>query len=386
MPPVTEARKVCIHCGTPFRPTSHRPDFCCAGCQFVHDLIAKNGLGQFYDLQQGGVQPVKSLVFQKRDYTWLEELARSAEHGPAATLHLDVQGVSCIGCVWLIERLFAGKPGALSIRVDSVLGQMELRWQPAVFSMVGFARELQSFGYLVGPPGKAGAPSDRGLAVRLGVCGALAMNTMLFTLPSYLGMSAAAEFAPLFNRLTLILGTLSFVIGGSYFFLRSIRSLRQRVLHIDLPISLGLTAAWVGSIYAWGRGAHNFVYFDFVATFVFLMLVGRWLQQKAIERNRNQLLATQSDPPPVRLATGEIVPVLRLAPGDVFVLEPGHLVPVRTRLRSDDALLGMEWISGESDAAIARRGRVVPAGAVNCGQGAVELEALDSWNDSVLAK
>src|SRR5204863_4770071 len=119
-------------------------------------------------------------------------------------------------------------------------------------------------------------------------------------------MTSDFEFAPLFHRLTLILGTLSFLIGGSYFFIRSWRSLRQNVLHIDLPISIGLIAAYAGSVFAWTRGVHGFVYFDFVATFTFLMLAGRWLQQKAAERNRHQLLSAQAAPPPVCVAlTGE---------------------------------------------------------------------------------
>ena len=380
---------VCIHCGTPFRPAAHRPDFCCAGCQFVHDLIAKNGLGQFYDLQEGGVPPVQSLVFQKRDYAWLEDLARISN----GTLTLDVQGLSCIGCAWLIEKLFTRKPGALAIHVDPTLGQLALRWQPGVFDAVAFARELQTFGYLVGPPGKSAAPASRALNLRLGLCAALAMNTMLFTLPRYLGMEEGFEFAQLFQRLTLILGTLSFLIGGSYFFVRSWHSLRQRVLHIDLPISLGLGAAYAGSVFAWMRGAHGFVYFDFVSTFTVLMLAGRWLQQKAVERNRHQLLAAQSEPPPVRLVgiqasslSSERVPVARIAVGDVFAVDPGQVVPVLSRLCSEGATLGMEWISGESEAASARRGRLVPAGAMNCGQAAIELEAREPWADSLLAK
>jgi Cu2+-exporting ATPase len=375
-------QRVCIHCGTPFRPTTHRPDFCCTGCQFVHDLIAQNGLGQFYDLQEGGVPPVQSLVFQKRDYAWLEDLARVS----SGTLTLDVQGLSCIGCAWLIEKLFTRKPGALAIHVDPTLGQLALRWQPGLFDPVAFARELQTFGYLVGPPGKSTAPASRALNLRLGLCGALAMNTMLFTLPRYLGMEESFEFAGLFHRLTLILGTLSFLIGGSYFFIRSWHSLRQRVLHIDLPISIGLVAAYAGSVFAWMRGAHGFVYFDFVSTFTFLMLAGRWLQQKAVERNRHQLLAGQAEPPPVRLALGEKVPVARIAVGDVFAVEPGQVVPVLARLCSEGATLGMEWISGESEAASARRGRLVPAGAMNCGQSAIELEAREPWADSLLAK
>ena len=375
-------QRVCIHCGTPFRPSAHRPDFCCAGCQFVHDLIAKNGLGQFYDLQEGGVPPVQSLVFQKRDYAWLEELARISN----GTLTLDVQGLSCIGCAWLIEKLFSRQPGALAIHVDPTLGQLALRWQPGVFDPVSFARELQTFGYLVGPLGKSAAPASRALNLRLGLCGALALNTMLFTLPRYLGMESDFEFAPLFQRLTLILGTLSMAIGGSYFFIRTWHSLRQRVLHIDLPISLGLLAAYAGSVFAWTRGEHAFVYFDFVSTFTFLMLAGRWLQQKAVERNRHQLLAAQAEPAPVQLASGEKVPVASLESGHVFKIEPGQIVPVLARLSSDGATLGMEWISGESEATSARRGRLVPAGAINCGQSAIELEAREPWASSLLAK
>jgi len=376
-------QRVCIHCGTPFRPTAHRPDFCCAGCQFVHDLIARNGFGQFYDFQEGGVPPVQSLVFQKRDYAWLEDLARDS----AGTLTLDVQGISCLGCAWLIEKLFTRQPGALAIHVDPALGQLALHWQPAAFDVVAFARELQSFGYLVGPPGKSGAPASRALNLRLGLCAALAMNTMLFTLPRYLGMSSDFEFAPLFHRLTLILGTLSFFIGGSYFFVRSWYSLRQRVLHMDLPISLGLVAAYAGSIYAWTRGAHGFVYFDFVSTFTFLMLAGRWLQQKAIERNRRQLLSAQVEPPRVRDAvTGEKLDASQIHTDTAFAVDPGHIVPVRSRLRSAAATLGLEWISGESDAAFARRGRIVPAGAVNCGQTPIEFVALEPWSESLLAR
>ena len=379
-------QRTCIHCGVAFRPTEHRPDFCCAGCQFVHDLIAKNGLGQFYDLQESGVQPVKPLVFQKRDYTWLEELVSAVEKSPDVVLQLGLQGLSCIGCVWLIETLFSRKAGGLSLRVDSTMGQITLRWQPGEIDVVAFARELQTFGYLVGPPGNNDAPTNRALIVRLGICAALAMNTMLFTLPRYCGMGDDFAFAKLFHKLTLILGTLSFIIGGSYFFTRTWHSLRQRVLHIDLPISMGLAAAWLGSVYAWGKGAHSFVYFDFVSTFVFLMLAGRWLQQKAVERNRAQLLATQADPAPVRRTSGEKLPVTQIVNGDTFLVEAGGIVPVCSRLCSEGATLGMEWISGESEATTARRGRTIAAGSVNCGQSPIELEAMEPWSESLLAK
>ena len=55
-------------------------------------------------------------------------------------------------------------------------------------------------------------------------------------------------------------------------------------------------AAYGGSAYAWLSGAGDFQYFDFVSAFTFLMLVGRWVQQAAIERNRNRLQERREEP------------------------------------------------------------------------------------------
>jgi P-type Cu2+ transporter len=363
----TTGTKSCIHCGTGFRPTAQRSDFCCAGCEFVHALIKESGLTQFYELQDGATFPVKSVVFQKRDYSWLQALLA----GGRTDMDLDLQGVSCIGCVWLIERIFEKMPGALSIRVDSALGRMRLRWQDG-FDALAFARELQSFGYLAGPPGTE-KRGNRALVLRLGLCAALAMNAMLFTLPGYLGMSPSAEFAPLFSRIAFACSTLSFVIGGSYFFARSWRSLLRGVLHIDLPISLGLIAAYAGSIVAWFHGAADFVYFDFISVFTFLMLVGRWTQEAAVHANRNRLLDSEFT-------------VAHPDHGERFTVVPGQIVPVKAQLVSEAAMFGMEWISGESETRTARTGQIVPGGAVNLTSEPIELEAAESWRQSMLAQ
>lgn len=364
----TLTSKICIHCGTPFRPAAERPDFCCAGCEFVHGLIKERGLTQYYELQDGANFPVKAAVFQQRDYAWLAEL-KTATQG---NLELDLQGISCIGCVWLIERLFERMPGAQTISIDPALGRVKLRCDES-FDAVAFAREVQSFGYLLGPPTERSRRGNRGLTLRLGICGALAMNAMLFTFPSYLGMAPSFEFAALFSKVAFVCATLSFLIGGSYFMSRSWRSLRMGVLHIDLPISLGLIAAYAGSIVAWGHSAESFLYFDFISTFTFLMLVGRWTQKATVRANRNRLLDSS-------------LQVAQPNAGDRYSVAPGQVIPVTSKLLGGDATLGMEWISGESDTRLARAGQLIPGGAVNLANAPVELEATQSWQDSVLSR
>lgn len=362
--------KVCVHCGTPFRPTAGRGDFCCTGCRFVHGLIVGQGLGQFYDLQEGRATPVRPTVFQRRDYRWLDELAARS----GGELTVDLQGISCIGCVWLIEKLFERRPGARTIAINASLGRLELRFAPGRFDPAGFARELQRFGYLVGPPAPGGRDSAAdGLAKRLGLCAAFALNAMLFSLPGYLGMAPTFEFAGLFHAVALACATLSLAVGGSYFFGRTWQMLRRGSLHIDLPISLGLLGAYGGSLYGWATAAPGFVYFDFVSVFTFLMLVGRWTQQAAVERNRNRLLGLRTA-------------VKQPAAGERFAVGPGEIVPVRSLLRAGEAALGMDWISGEADARVARAGQLLPSGAVNLGDASLDLEATEAWDASLLAK
>ncbi len=387
---------ICKHCDAVFEPTDGRTEFCCAGCEYVYRLIRGQNLDKFYTLRQGTAQPVGSVVFQPRDYRWLEGLGKAANEkekaDPLASLTIDVQGVSCVGCVWLIEKVFMDLPGARSIRVNANTGQIKLCWLKNAFDLVGFARQLQGFGYLLGPAGQSVKRESSRLVVKIGLAAALALNTMLFTLPAYLGMSEDFQFAGLFGVLAFVFASLSLLIGGSYFFRRSIMGIKRGVLHIDLPISLGIIAAYGASVYAWFQGHSQNIYFDFVSTFIFLMLVGRWTQQVAVEKNRNHLLSEGVKLPPVSVfeKDGELCEETKavelLDPGEHYSVVEGQAIPVCSKLVDPSASLGMDWISGESEVRSARAGQLIEAGAINVSHGEVRLEALESWPESILSK
>ncbi len=391
---------LCLHCGTPLATEQARTaGFCCAGCSYVHRLVHEHGLEGYYKIRDAVVAPVDQVVFQPRDYAWLAELQAEAEKDSAAPaqvgsppeLMLEVQGISCAGCVWLIEKIFHQQPGALDIETDAPLGRMRLRWQRGRFEATGFARALQSFNYLVGPPGEEPAvPESRQLVRRIGLCAAFAMNLMLFALPHYFGMEATFAYAPLFGTLAMVFATLSLLTGGSYFLNRALRALRSGVLHIDLPIALGIIGAYGGSFYGWMSGRGEFVYFDFVGAFILLMLVGRWAQVAAVERNQRRLLRVTGRPHKVSVVgpAGVLVeqPVGDLRPGDVFQVRSGQVVPVEAQLQSPAATFGTAWITGEADPREYSAGGCVPAGAVVLSRAAVQLRAMQPWTESLLAQ
>lgn len=381
----------CRHCGAPLATAAaQEAGFCCSGCTYVYRLVHEQGLEGYYKIRDSVIAPVDQTVFQPRDFTWLVELQRNAEQASVPELTLEVQGISCAGCVWLIEKIFHKHPGALFIETDAQLGRMRFRWERGKFDATEFARALQSFNYLVGPPGEEPAvPESKFLIRRIGLCAAFAMNIMLFALPAYFGMERTFAYARLFDTLAMACATLSVLAGGTYFIGRAVRALRDRVMHIDLPIAVGIIGSYAGSIYGWLTGNHSIVYFDFVGTFIVLMLFGRWAQVVAVERNRRRLLTTNTRPQKVSVDTprGAVDrPVEELAVGDVYTVRSGQVVPVESQLESTAATLGTAWISGEADPRDARTGARVQSGALNLARGAIRLRALQPWHASLLAQ
>ncbi|MEM7383669.1 MAG: heavy metal translocating P-type ATPase metal-binding domain-containing protein [Verrucomicrobiota bacterium] len=383
----TSRGTTCAHCGSRFDSRGDADErFCCSGCRFVHELIQEEGLDRFYDLKDGTVTPpVGSRAAVVGSWGWLEDARAKAEREQQPRLRLAVQGISCIGCVWLIENRFRSLPGARRISLSPNRGSVELRWEPGAFDLGAFARDLSRFGYTLSEAGVV-EPEPDGLTRRLALCGAFAMNAMAFTLPRYLGMPAEFMFASLFEMVAAFSATLSLAVGGSYFVGRAWNGLRADVLSIDTPIALGVLAAYIGSLVGWLTHFEGLLYFDFVAVFIFLMLAGRRLQTAALETNRRRLKAIDFENSTCARTDGKPGVVGHLKSEDGYWMEPGQMVPVTSRVQKEGATLSLESITGEPEPRFIEPGGLAPSGARFLGQKRVEVKAMESWEDSILCR
>lgn len=352
---------------------------------------------RFYELRGGAtLNPVPQEALRARDDEWLRERVAKAETtapaGLPASLGLSVQGLSCVACVWLLEKVFRSMPGAVQLDVHVARGEVYLEWRSGEFDVPGFVARMQQFGYLAGPLEEVSrnAVQSASFGRRVGLCGAFAMNAMAFSLPAYLGMEPDFLFAGWFDIIAAGSATMALLVGGSYFIERSWQSLRRGVLHMDTPIALGVTLAWLGSMGGWMAGASALKYFDFVAVFVFLMLAGRWLQQGALERNRRRLLSSGAVPESVkeigRSAAGEKKAVTEVVGGDLLVIPTGGVCPVESTLESSRATISLEWINGESAAVTRVTGQRLPSGSINIGTASIKVKAGEAWSDSLLCR
>lgn len=375
----------CRHCGGPC-PTDVAEPYCCSGCRFVYDLLHEEKLDRYYTLRGEKGEAITTPT-QGRDQKWLEPWeVQLAQASGLFRMDLDVQGLSCAACVWLIEQLFRREPGAAAIVVNPALGRIRLTASHE-FPLRRFVERVESCGYLLGPKLKSDVSPSNGLLVRMGLAIAIAMNSMILAISVYAGLHEGSIHR-LFLFLSFGLASASVLVGGSYFGKTAIAGLRRGVLHLDLPIALGITLAYVSS--TWAFFAHGLTaYFDTLTVFVALMLVGRFLQMRLIERNQKRLLASDGAEGIYtrRLEGSEVVlrRAVQVRLGDTLVLAPGDVVPVSAELLGQEAAsFSLDWVNGESVPRAIAPGQTVSAGAFLADRRACTLRATEDFSASSL--
>jgi Cu2+-exporting ATPase len=363
----------------------------------VADLLRDEGLTRYYALADGALAPVGAEP-SPRGQTWLEPLLEGAARtgGDVCALDLDVQGVHCAACVWLMGELYRRHEGALGITVNPALGKVRLTWRRGALDVAAWVCSVERFGYRFGPSRKQSAGALRGLTWRLGLSVALTMNVMLFSLSFYFGLSRGdGELFTIFSRLSLALSTGVVVVGGWPFFRAAVHGLRAGVLHLDLPIALGILLVYSTSLAELVRGkGGELTYFDTLNVFVTLMLLGRFLQGRLLERNRRLLLeddgaegifvrriARAGDGGAERV---DVIPAPAVEAGERLLVAPGELVPVDAELVDAPAAISADWITGEAAPRAVAPGAVIPAGSFNAGRTALTAVARTAFAESPL--
>lgn len=392
--PVFAGEGRCEHCRSPIPAGAESARFCCSGCETVHSLLKEGGLDRYYALAGQDVTPATTAT-GPRSHTWLDAMLATHVPPPAGeltSLELDVQGVHCAACVWLMNELFRrrSQQGG-DVVVNPTLGTVKLRWLPGAFDVREWVLEVERFGYQFGPPRKEKRKPGVDLPLRLGISAALTLNVMLFSVSFHFGLSQKdSEVFALFTWLSAVLSTATVIIGGWPFFRSAWLSVRSRVLHLDLPIALGIGLVYATSIVqlltSGGRG--DLSYFDTLNTFITLMLLGRFLQERVLQRNRRFLLDDDgAEGLVVRVLIDDktaLIPVAKLKVDDVLLVAPGDVVPTDAELLGAEAVISTDWINGEAAPRRITRTARIEAGSFNAGRSALMAKSTQDFADSQL--
>lgn len=397
---VARGLTACAHCGLPAPAAEQGPSFCCPGCRSVHALINEAGLGDYYTLRGSlDAEPTQRpadeapSALQAR-YAHLDDPAVAQAHGVrAGEATLALAGLHCAACVWVLERLPRLCPGVIAARVDYGRGRIHVRWDPAVTRLSTLAAALHRLGYR--PQLRTeDAEADRRRSARrelwrMTVAGALAGNVMLMAFALYAGaMTSDSDLGRFMEGLSLVLAIPAVTWGALPFYRGAWAGLRVGVLHMDLPIALGIAAGFCGSAFATLAGTGE-AYYDSVCTLVFLLLMGRFVQQRGQERVATQGELWQGLVPgtTTRFEEGawRSVYTSTLRPGDRVRVAPGERFAADGRVLAGRGHADLSMLTGESRPVPLHPGSLVWAGTGNTGD-ALELELTAVAGDTRLGR
>lgn len=385
---------LCFHCGQTvqegirlYAEVAYTPQpMCCHGCKAAAETIVACGLDRFYRVRTADAPRPDDLVdtaiarFNAFDDVTLQRrfvIPLPDGHTEAALL---LDGITCAACCWLIEQRLAALTGIDSVSVNYAARTAHVQWDPAQIAFSAILAAVAQLGYHATP--YDAAVSDRQLAQerstqlrRIGIAGLFGMQIMMLSLGLYLGADGGVDpgLAQLFRWASAVLVLPILMYSAQPFFHGAVRDARARALGMDVPVALGLSIAFAGSVYALLTGRGH-VYFDSIAMFVFILLCGRFVELTVRRRAAAQWDRLQRIQPATATrisldATGalreEIVPVTALRVGDRVQVRPGGTVPADGVIREGASSLNEALITGESNPITRESGDAVLGGSTN---------------------
>ena len=311
--------------------------------------------------------------------------------GAVRAVELAIGGMTCASCAARVEKKL-GKLDGVSATVNFATGTARVSF-PAALPATDLISVVEQAGYtaiLPAPPGEpAGAAAEEDAAGETSALRQRLLVSLALAIPVVaLAMIPALQFRN-WQWASLALASPVAVWGAWPFHRAAVVNARHGAATMDTLVSVGVTAAYLWSVYALFFGAAGragmhmsaawlalgsgteAIYLDVAAGVTALIVLGRYLEARARRRAGAALRALLSlgarDAAVLRDGREVRVPVGQLAVGDEFVIRPGEKIPTDGVVVLGGSAVDTSMLTGEPVPAEVGPGDAVAGGCVNAG-------------------
>jgi heavy metal translocating P-type ATPase len=377
----------CDHCDGPVLATIRNQEkniFCCHGCKTVFQILKENNLCEYYKVrdQSGEASfPIEDIDNQKFAYLddpqFIEEHTQKRE-GNKLYLRFYLEGIHCLACLWLIEKIPQLVKGVVDARLNMGKSQFDVlidQKKGGLFSQV--ARKLSQLGYHPHPILKGDEAQqfqekeERKLLLKMGVAAAAAMNIMLYSVSIYAG--ASGIYAKYFSWISFFLCLPVVFYSSIPFFISAKSAIFNKHINIDIPLSLAIIVGFFASTFFTLRGS-SINYYDSIATLVFLILFSRYLLKKSQQKSlQSTKLSTFLNRGPIRRWNEknqqfDIIHPSYLKKGNIIKVYPGEVIPADGIVTEGSSQVNLAALTGEANPVPTGLDSAVFSGTENVGQ------------------
>jgi len=396
---------------------SEKPmQFCCVGCKQVYEmLLAASGdldpdafreTRIFKRCVAAGIVPESMEDLEKkvlstkpgRDHPprWETKIGTDApvsEMDKGLWLDLNVSGMWCPACAWVIEETLLKKQGVKQAKCQFTTDRIKLYYNPVLTSPQHIMDSIETLGYH-GSPAEEGhnRPEMKRGFIRLGISSFLTMNVMMLSFALYTGFFT--QLSPdAIHHLTwpiVVMSSVVFIYGGAPIHRKAVSGLTAASPGMETLISMGASSAFFYSLFNWFTGSIH-LYFDTASMLITLVLVGKTIEQQAKDRIHTQISRFfELQPSKVSICTekyprGRYVDARQLHPRDIFRVEAGETVPADGRILKGDARLDESTLTGEARPIHKQKGDMVNSGTTII-SGTLQVSAHAVGKDSLVGQ
>jgi Cu2+-exporting ATPase len=135
---------------------------CCAGCEAAATLILSQGLGRFYEFRELPTAPPPGGTHNWSAFDREAALRRYTHECPGGEreLSLQIEGLHCAACAWLIESSLRRAAGVRQIHVNASTARAELRFDPHATAPSRLLARIHALGFVPLPLSFAGDAAE----------------------------------------------------------------------------------------------------------------------------------------------------------------------------------------------------------------------------------
>lgn len=392
-------RQNCFHCGLDIVKAEEiifdDKEFCCNGCKTVYEIFSLNDMTCYYDFEKSpGATPQD--INGKYDFLDNESIVSKLlefQEDSTEIISLNIPHIHCSSCIWILENLQRLQKGISTSQVNFPEKKVRVTYNPEIVSLKTIVYLLSSIGYepyISLENYETGSNNvDRSLTYKLGVAFFCFGNIMLLSFPEYFEVKEywLDQYRGFFRWLIFILSLPSFFYSASGYYVSAYKSIKAKMLNIDIPIALGIVVMFIRStvdiVMDYGSG-----FFDSLTGLIFFMLLGKMFQIKtygflSFERDFKSYFPIAITR--INATSEESVPVYDIQKGDRLLIRNQELIPVDGILISEKAEIDYSFVTGEAIPITKKSGDKIFAGGKQIGK-VIEMEVLHSVSQSYLTQ
>lgn len=393
-----DEKLICYHCGEECPSDEIKINdklFCCNGCKTVYEMLEANDLCNYYSLDETPGITKKDEI--KRNFDFLEDPELKQKlidftNGKVTTITFNIPQMHCSSCIWILENLYKFDEGIVFSQVNFLKKILSVKFLEEKTTLKKVVELLDSLGYLpnLNLEEKEKENSEyKKLYYKIGIAGFAFGNVMLLSFPEYLAFTGVVPHVHqlTFSLISLALAIPVFFYSASEYYISAFKGLRNKIVNIDVPITIGIFVLFLRSLYEIFIGG-SVGYLDSMTALVFLLLTGKLFQNKTYDSMNFERNYKSYFPIAVTIIKkgGETTkPIDKLIVGERILIKNNELIPADAILISETANIDYSFVTGESQPVNIINGDMIYAGGKQIGE-AIEVETVKDVSQSYLTQ